>query len=205
MTTTTARNSLVGMMNEVRFYSDEVQAADLYAALSLACNAPCPSCPSTISPLCLEYQNPAYIANWDLTQPAYITNIPDTGPNGLDLVLIDDQKLYDPIFVDNQGLYFDGTSHVRTTGAWTQLTTSSFTIDGWIRPSSTTLTGTLFSMESAPNVNDFSVSFKNNNFVIDILGTTATIPFTSYSIADVNTWQYFGVSVQKIGPAQSKA
>ena len=203
-TPTTARDSLVGMANELRLYSDEVLPADLYTLLSNACNAPCINCPTTIAPNCLEYNNNAYIGQWDFSQATYLTNVPDTGPNGFDFVLLDDQKSYDPIYVHNQGLYFDGTSHMRTAGTWNQQTTQEVTVEAWIRPTQASLGGTLFSFEANPNNAEFSVGFNDNNFEVKLNGGSAIIPFTSYAAADVNTWQYFGVSVQKVSATQSK-
>jgi hypothetical protein len=202
-TTTSAQDSFSGMINEFRTYSDEVKKNDLEALVDHNCENRCPICLEATKPTCIEYVNNAYIAKYDFAQTTYLTNVPDTGPNALDFVLLDDQTSYDPIYVDNQGLYFDASSHMRTTSTYTQNTQNSMTVEGWIRPSQTTLAGTLLAFESAPNINDFSVKLSGNSFLIDFGGTTATLPFT-YAAADVDTWQYFGVSFRKISPTQSR-
>lgn len=108
---------------------------------------------------------------------------------------MDDQTSYDPIYVHNQGLYFDGTSHIRTGTKWTQTEEYSFTYEGWVRPQSATLDGDLLAFESSPNVKDFSISFNGNNIDVDFLGTIVSIPIT---YTDVDTWHYVGVSVHNI-------
>jgi len=190
-------------MNEVRMYSDELLLADLQALVSNACNNPCPVCPTTSSPNCIETVNDAYIGQWDFALAAYNQVIPDTGPNGLDFELLDDQASYDPIFVDNQGLYFDGTSHVRTTGTFTQDEEYSITLETWIRPASTTLGGELFAFEQSQNVNDASISLQSGSILVTLGTATTTIPLT-YTAADVDTWQYVGVSLQKLTATTSK-
>lgn len=125
-----AQDVFTGMFNELRVYSDQLVLADLQALVSNACNAPCPICPATSAPACIEYVANAYIANWDFAQATYLTDVPDSGPNGLDFTLLDDQTSYDPIYVHNQGLYFDGTKHMRTTNTYTQNRQDSMTIEG---------------------------------------------------------------------------
>lgn len=48
--TTAAQDSFSGMINQIRFYSNEVLLADAQARVSFACNNPCPVCPTSISP-----------------------------------------------------------------------------------------------------------------------------------------------------------
>lgn len=147
-----------------------------------------------MAPTCLEYVDDAFVGIWDFTAASYQTTSVDQGPNGLDFNLLDDQTSYDPIYVDNQGLYFDGNSHIRTTNTYTQ-DMNSFTYEGWIRPTDTALTGTIFSFEETPNVDEFAVSFDGaGNLEVDF-GPTLTFPIT---YADVGDWHYVGVSVHKI-------
>lgn len=202
-TTTTAQDSLKGMFSELRFYSDEVRLADLQSLVRFTCNNPCPICLTATNPNCIETLNTANIAKWDFARSTYVQTIPDTGPKGLNINLLNDQKSYDPIYVHNQGLYFDGTSHMRTVGGFAQNGVESITIEGWIKPSSSVLSGTLVGFEKANNNNDASLSFDKNSFEFDFAGTKTNIPLT-YTAAMVDTWQYFGVSLHKIGPSQTK-
>ena len=96
--------------------------------------------------------------------------------------------------MDNQGLYFDGTSHIRTANTLDQNNVNSFTYEGWIRPTSATLAGDLLAFENAPNSNDASISFNGNNIEVDLDGTIASIPIT---YTNVDEWHYVGVSVRK--------
>lgn len=134
----------------------------------------------------------------------YETTITDNGPNGLDIDLLDDQTLYDPIYVDNQGLYFDGTSHIRTANTWTQTNEDSITIEGWIRPASATLDGTLLSFETAPNSDEASLELSGDSMIFDFGATSVTIPINYDGATDVDTWQYFGISLHKISSTQTR-
>lgn len=149
-----------------------------------------------MTPSCLEYNNDAYIGKWDFTSPIYQTSSADNGLNGYDFSLIDDQTSYDPIYVHNQGLWFDGTSHIRTTTSWTQTHQESFTYEGWVRPEYSTLKGTLLAWEINPNNDDASIYFSGNNIVVKIGNNVKTIPITYTS---TNTWHYVGVSFHKLG------
>jgi hypothetical protein len=155
-----------------------------------------------IAPTCLEYNN-AHIFNWDFVQGTYNNPVPDLGPNGLDFALLDDHTSYDPIYVDNQGLYFNGNYHMRSGGTWTQGDTESMTIEGWMRPMDTSPSGTIMALESAPGVADFSFDITPSSYILDFGGTSVTIPIT-YNTADVDTWHYFGVSIHKLSATQSR-
>ena len=151
-------------------------------------------CLAKMAPTCLEYVQNAYIGKWDFTSPDYQGISYDSGLNGMDFNLINDQTLYDPIYVHNQGLYFDGTSHIRTTNTWTQTLEESITYEGWIRPTGTPK-GDLIAFEEAPNLNSFSISINGANIEVDIGGTIGTVPITVPTVGD---WTYVGVSIQKI-------
>lgn len=140
---------------------------------------------------------------WNFAQTTYQQTIPDTGIKGMDIDLLDDQTSYDPVYVHNQGLYFDGTSQIRTTAGFTQNNQNSFTVEGWIRPAATNLEGELLSFEQTTNVNDASISLNGTNIQVNLGGVTASIPIT-YTAADVDNWHYFGVSVHKISATQSR-
>jgi hypothetical protein len=119
----------------------------------------------------------------------------------LDFTLLDDQTSYDPIYVHNQGLYFDGTSHIRTTNTFTQTDETSLTYEAWIRPTSGTLTGDLLAFENNPGNTDAGISFNGNNIEFDLGGQTASIPIT---YTDIGEWHYVGVSIHRLGNNQSR-
>jgi hypothetical protein len=185
------------MLHEFRMYSDALVLADVTSLVSFACNNPCPICPTTSAPACIEEVNAAYIGKWDFAEPIYGNTVADQGPHGMDFVLLDDQTSYDPIYVDNQGFYFDGTSTVRTTNTFTQSYEKSLTFEGWIRPSKSVLSGTLFAFENAPGSNDASLSLSDKALVVNLGGVKTSIPI-SYAAGDVDNWHYFGVSLKKI-------
>ena len=189
-----AADTFVGMIHSVTSYSDPLVLTDLQAMVSYTCDSPCPICLTVMNPTCLEYIDNAYISKWDFTSPIYQTTSTDNGANGYDFSLIDDQTSYDPIYVDNQGLYFDGTSHIRTSTAWTQNNLESFTYEGWIRPTTATLQGQLLTFEKDPNDPEAYIAFNGNNLEIDVDGTTVTIPVT---YTDVGEWHYVGISFRK--------
>lgn len=201
--TTAAQDAFTGIINEIRFYSDEILLTDLQALVSFTCDNPCPVCLAATAPTCIENSANSYIANWDMAQATYVNAVPDTGANGLDLELLDNQSSYDPIYVDNQGLYFDGTSHIRTSGTFVQDLQNSFTVEGWIRPTATNLDGDLFTFEQVTNVDDVRIGFDGNSIEIMLSGTSALIPIT-YEAADINAWHYFGISVHKINDVESR-
>jgi hypothetical protein len=126
----------------------------------------------------------------------------DVSGNDYHFSLTDDQTSYDPVYVDNQGLYFDGTSHIRTPTAWTQTEEYSFTYEGWIRPMTDTLNGDLLEFEIAQGERDASIGFNGNNININFQGTIIDIPIT-YAAANVEQWHYVGVSVRKLDDADS--
>lgn len=133
----------------------------------------------------------------------YTNTVADQGPNGMDFVLLDDQTSYDPIYVHNQGFYFDGTSEVRTTNTFTQTYEKSLTFEGWIRPSKSVLSGTIFAFENAPGSEDASLSLSDQALVVNLGGVSTSIPI-SYGAADVDDWHYFGVSLHKIDSSTTR-
>lgn len=74
---------------------------------------------------------------------------------------------------------------------------------GWIRPSSTVLSGTLLAFEQTTNVNDASLKLSGNSLVLDLGGTSTTFPI-SYTAADVDNWHYFGVSLHRLSATQTR-
>lgn len=156
-------------------------------------------CLAKMAPACLEYQTKAFIGKWDFSSPDYSGTIFDQGNNNLDFQLLNNQDLYDPIYVHNQGLFFDGTSSIRTTNYWNPQgagndLTQSFTYEAWIRPSDA-VQGDLIAFEEFPGLTSASIGFNGNTIEVDVGGTIGTIPITAPT---VDEWTYVGVSVQKI-------
>lgn len=197
-----ARDSLVGMTNEVRAYSDPITLGDMQTMVSYNCDAPCPMCLAKSAPTCQEYIPEAYIAKWEFDSAIYQGTISDQGANGLNIDLVNDQTSYDPVYVHNQGIYFDGTDHVRTNNVWTQANEESFTFETWIRPMDANPTGTLFSIEEMPNLHEFKIDLNGAAIDIDIHGTLATIPITAPTAEE---WTYVGFSLMKTDVGQTRA
>lgn len=120
----------------------------------------------------------------------------------MDFTLLDDHTSYDPIYVDNQGLYFSGNYHMRTAGTWTQGDTESMTIEGWLRPMADP-DGTILGFETAPGVKGFSFDITPTAYNIDFGTLQVSLPIT-YNAADVEDWHYFGISIYKLSPTQSR-
>ena len=196
-----AEDSFFGMVYEVSLFSCPISLADIQSRVYYTCDYPCPICLTSMLPTCRETIDNAYIGRWDFTSADYQTTSLDRGPNDLHFSLIDNQASYDPIYVHNQGLYFDGTSHIRTANTWTQGDQFSFTYEGWIRPTDAALSGDLLEFEITPGQFDSSIGFNGNNVNINFQGTTLDIPIT---YTNVNEWHYVGISVQKIDPNLSR-
>jgi len=156
-----------------------------------------------MAPTCLEYQKPAYIASWDFDNPIYLNTVYDRGSGGYNFVLLDNQLSYDPIYVDNQGFYFDSTSQIRspTTKKWTQSNQYSITIEAWIRPMDVLGNGHLFVFESKPGTLDSEITFSGNNVVVTLQTTSVTIPITAPTVGE---WYYIGVSIERISLTRSR-
>jgi hypothetical protein len=197
----TATSSFIGMIHEAQLYTCPIAISDIISKTSYACDNPCPSCLSSVLPSCIEYDSAAYIGKWDFTSSIYKSASQDNGSKNLDFNLIDDQTSYDPVYVHNQGIYFDGTSHIRTTNKWTQGEVYSFTYEGWIRPMTATLAGDLLEFEIAPGETDASIGFNGNTIVTNIQGVSVSIPITYTAVGD---WHYVGVSVERITTTQSR-
>lgn len=203
VSTTEGKDAFTGIVNEMRFYSDEVLLTDLQALVSNTCNHPCPVCLAADAPTCVEADGDAVLMEWDFVQVPYTNPIPDTGTAGLDIDLLDDQTSYDPIFVDNQGMYFDSTSHMRTGNPFAQNDQNSYTIEGWLRPTEENLDGDILTFEAATNNNDVRIGFDRENIEVQINGVSSYIPIT-YGAADVGEWHYVGVSIHKVNDTQSR-
>ena len=201
--TTTAQDSCSWMFHDVYLYSNQINIADVNSLASNSWNNPCPVCPSAISPTCTETLNTAYIANWNFVKTSYQSTITDTSPNAFNIALLNNQSSYDPVYVDNQGLYFNSNKFLRTTGRWKPNNINSITVESWIRPTDTVLNGDLLSFDSGTNQKDVSFSFSGGNIVVKISGVSATIPIT-YTAAMQNTWMYVGVSLFKTSPTTSR-
>ena len=154
-----------------------------------------------MAPTCLEYTKAAMIADWDFAQPNYINTIYDKGSGGYNFKLLDNQASYDPIYVNNQGLYFDSNRLIRTASQWIQSIKYSITVEGWIRPMSATLKGSLLTFENPAGKLDSSITFNGNNIVVFLKSTSVSIPI---SAPTVGNWYYIGVSVEKIATSQSR-
>ena len=192
------------MFHDIYLYNDQIVLADVQALSNLACANPCPVCPALISPACIETRSQAYVANWDFTKTTYTPTITDSGPNGFNMVLLNNQSSYDPVYVHNQGLYFNSNKNIVTTGRWNPNNIiNSITLETWIRPSESVLNGELLSFQSATNVRDVSFKFSSNNLILNITGVTASIPLT-YTAGMQNTWLYTGVSIFKTSATSSR-
>ena len=101
--------------------------------------------------------------NWDFAQPLYTATIPDSSPNAFNIALLNNQSSYDPVYVHNQGMYFNSNKYLVTTGRWNPNNINSITVESWIRPSETVLSGELLSFQSATNQRDVTFKFSSNN------------------------------------------
>jgi hypothetical protein len=133
----------------------------------------------------------------------YVSNIPDKGPNGFGITLLDNQSSYDPIFVDNQGLYFNSNKFIQTTKKWIPGRTNSITVESWIRPSNDVISGTLLSFDYGTNQQDVVFGFSGGNIVLTIGGVSTTLPIT-YTAAMKDTWSYVGISIFKTSATTSR-
>ena len=190
----------LGIVHEASIFSCPSSLADITPRVSTSCEHHCPSCLSAILPNCIENVDESFIGKGDFNSEFYVNQTNDVSGNDYHFNLIDDQTLYDPIYVDNQGIYFDGTTHIRTTTPWIQNEQYSFTYEGWIRPLTDTLAGDLFEFEIAQGERDARIGFNGNNIEIDFQDEIITIPIT-YAAADVGEWTYVGVSVRKYDDA----
>ena len=171
-----ADDSFFGIVYEASIFSCPTSLMDNHPRVHYTCNYPCPICLTIMLPTCRETIDNAYIGFWVFNNPDYQTTSLDRGLNNFHFSLIDDQTSYDPIYVHNQGLYFDGTSHIRTTNRWVQGDKYSSTYEGWIRPMGTTLQGDLLESEIDPGQFDSSTGFNGNNINVSFQGTELDIP-----------------------------
>lgn len=154
-----------------------------------------------MAPTCLEYIKNAMIAEWDFAQPMYINTVYDQGSGGYNIKLLDNQLSYDPIYVNNQGFYFDSNRLIRSSKQWVQNNKYSITVEGWIRPMSATLAGSLLTFENPIGKTDSSIYFSGNNIVVFLKSTAVTIPISAPTVGD---WYYIGVSIEKIASSQAR-
>ena len=194
-------NGLLGMVHELTQYSSTFALTDMQGMLQQNWNWPCSSCLTNMEPNWLEYQKTAMIAEWDFAQPIYIDTIYDQGSGGYNFQLLDNQTSFDPIYVNNQGLSFDSNRLIRTSTQWIQSSYYSITVEGWIRPMSSSLEGPLLTFENPAGKTDSSITFNGNNIVVFLKSTSVSIPI---SAPTVGNWYYIGVSVEKIATSQSR-
>ena len=115
-----SKNGLIGMVHELTQYSTRISLPDIQALLTNTWDWGWTSWLTNMAPTCLEYIKTAFIAQWDFSQPLYINTVYDQGSGGYNFKLLDNQASYDPIYVNNQGFYFDSNRLVRTTTPWIQ-------------------------------------------------------------------------------------
>ena len=194
-------NGLLGMVHELTQYSSTFALTDMQGMLKQNWNWPCSSCLTNMEPTWLEYQKTAMIAEWNFAQPLYIDTIYDQGSGGYDFQLLDNQTSFDPIYVDNQGLSFDSNRLIRTSTKWIQNSNFSITVEGWIRPMSSSLIGSLLTFEDPAGKTDSSITFSGNNIVVLLMLTSVSIPISAPTVGDL---YYVGVSIQRIATSQSR-
>ena len=195
-----AKNGLIGMVHELTQYSIRIKLTDVQALLTNTWDWGWTSWLANMASSCLEYQKTAFIAQWDFSQPLYINTVYDQGSGGYNFKLLDNQASYDPIYVNNQGFYFDSNRLVRTTTPWIQSNQYSITIEGWIRPMALPIKGTIFAFESTIGKTDASITFNGNNIVVTMQMSTVTIPISAPTSGN---WYYIGVSIERTSNSKS--
>ncbi|TNV85331.1 hypothetical protein FGO68_gene7305 [Halteria grandinella] len=212
LTINTTSDHLIGILNQFQFYQDPLALSQIHDQGSFKCQPYCNLCKTSMIPRCIQQTESLVLGYWDFSQNTQNTRNSQNSRNfrytpilsdrsiygnELNALSVDDQwtePVWDPIWVHQQGLYFDAG---KSAGGRVGVGVSSLTVEMWVKIHLPTLNGQIFDFGSG----EFTLQVNGLQQFIALINK---IPHkTNFTILP-NTWLFIVSSIAKINTFQSK-